>query len=330
MKNTIVVILALSEDNDETEIVEWWRRTYLNHAKSVIDVLQSHESFSTKLVTSAQKEKFAAWKIDDIVTGIDFSDSVLVNEAVKGVYGVFVITELNYKSHQPLNDEVKRGRLIADVCLNLDIPHVIYSSLVHENAAIGLRSDVCDAKAHISDYMDKIKLKKTILYVPFLYEDFTNGFMKPMRTENPSIHKIEAPIGHIAMDMMSMRDVGVCVKSLFENSTHWVGKTVALSGDRMTLHEYATQMTETTYPIIIRDGKLSPEDFLKVFDVTGAEDMANYFDYLTRSVQRNNLSTTMILHPEIQSFYDWVNQNKDSLISLFPHVNKNFHNGPIC
>ena len=44
-----------------------------------------------------------------------------------------------------------------------------------------------------------------------------------------------AATGHIAFDTIAMEDFGNCVRSVFENSTQWIGKTVNLSGDKMTL-----------------------------------------------------------------------------------------------
>ena len=61
---------------------------------------------------------------------------------------------------------------------------------MHVFASIGLRSDPCDAKAHVSDYLSELSVPKTLLVVPFFYEDFFYGFLKPFATEQKSIYKI--------------------------------------------------------------------------------------------------------------------------------------------
>lgn len=52
---------------------------------------------------------------------------------------------------------------------------------------------------------------------------------------------------------------------------------------------------------------------MEKYDMSGVEDVANYFDYLTRTVQRNNLSITMDLNPDVVCFYDWVHANASLL-----------------
>jgi len=61
---------------------------------------------------------------------------------------------------------------------------------MHVFASIGLRSDPCDAKAHIADYMTEIGIPKTLLVVPFFYEDFLHSILKPTQTNQKDTFKI--------------------------------------------------------------------------------------------------------------------------------------------
>lgn len=74
------------------------------------------------------------------------------------------------------------GCLVTDASLAAHVPHVIFFTSMHVQASIGLRSDPCDAKAHIADYMDEKNLPRTLLVTPLLYEDFLNGILRPQKT----------------------------------------------------------------------------------------------------------------------------------------------------
>ena len=89
-----------------------------------------------------------------------------------------------------LQKEVSYGRSISDACLRANIQHVIYSTRMHVYASIGLRSDPCDAKAHVSDYLSENGVPKTLLVVPFFYEDFLFGVLKPAKTDQENLFKI--------------------------------------------------------------------------------------------------------------------------------------------
>ena len=82
------------------------------------------------------------------------------------------------------------GRTVADACLQAGVTHLLYCTQMHLFASIGLRSDPCDAKAHIADYMTEIGVSKTLLVVPFFYEDFLHAALKPAKTNQMDVFRI--------------------------------------------------------------------------------------------------------------------------------------------
>jgi len=42
-------------------------------------------------------------------------------------------------------------------------------------------------------------------------------------------------MGYIPLDMIGMEDIGICAKNVFTDPHRWLGKTVSLSGDKMTV-----------------------------------------------------------------------------------------------
>ena len=62
--------------------------------------------------------------------------------------------------------------------------------------------------------------------------------------------------------------------------------------------------------------QVTPEEFIERNDWDGAEDLANYFDYLTRCVKRNNHDSTLSLSGHVTTFYDWARANQAVLDEL--------------
>lgn len=61
---------------------------------------------------------------------------------------------------------------------------------MHVYASIGLRADACDAKAHVSDHLTESGVAKTLLVIPFFYEDFLFGVLKPVQSDQQNVLKI--------------------------------------------------------------------------------------------------------------------------------------------
>ena len=70
------------------------------------------------------------------VVKCDMDDRASVEKAVKGSYGVFLVT--NYFEHSSKEKEIDQGKRVVDVCEKLGVKHLIYSGLEHVKKAIGI------------------------------------------------------------------------------------------------------------------------------------------------------------------------------------------------
>lgn len=66
----------------------------------------------------------------------DLDDKGSVEQAIKGSYGVFLLT--NYWEHFSMEKEVEQGKRVIDVCEALGVKHLIYSGLENVKKAIGI------------------------------------------------------------------------------------------------------------------------------------------------------------------------------------------------
>lgn len=70
------------------------------------------------------------------VVRCDMDDKASVEEAVRGSYGVFLVT--NYWEHFSKEKEIEQGKRVIDVSEALGVKHLIYSGLENVKKTIGL------------------------------------------------------------------------------------------------------------------------------------------------------------------------------------------------
>ena len=70
------------------------------------------------------------------VVRCDLDDKESVEQAIRGSYGVFLVT--NYWEHFSKEKEIEQGKRVIDVCESLGVKHLIYSGLEHVKKAIGI------------------------------------------------------------------------------------------------------------------------------------------------------------------------------------------------
>ena len=70
------------------------------------------------------------------VVKCDLDDKESVEQAIRGSYGVFLVT--NYWEHFSKEKEIEQGKRVIDVCEALGVKHLIYSGLEHVKKLIGI------------------------------------------------------------------------------------------------------------------------------------------------------------------------------------------------
>ncbi|XP_036375873.1 nmrA-like family domain-containing protein 1, partial [Megalops cyprinoides] len=173
--------------------------------------------------------------------------------ALSGAHKCFFTTRTDFTDPDPLQREISQGYLIADACKQNGINHVVFEGSHHVHRRFGFPVRSMDAKACINDYMGEIGIPKTQLLIPFLYESFLTTF-RP-KPAGLNLYKIDIPMGETAMDSMSLRDLGPIVTAVLKNAHKWMGKSCALSANRLTIQEYADTLTQCLPPRVFQDSR---------------------------------------------------------------------------
>lgn len=70
------------------------------------------------------------------VVRCDMDDKASVEEAVRGSYGVYLVT--NYWEHFSAEKEIEQGKRVIDACEALGVQHLIYSGLENVKRQMGI------------------------------------------------------------------------------------------------------------------------------------------------------------------------------------------------
>ncbi|MEV0295983.1 NmrA/HSCARG family protein [Nocardia sp. NPDC050710] len=236
----------------------------------------------------------------NLVVG-DLDDPASVRAAMDGSYGVFLMLPMMSGVHitaEGIAAEQRRGKAVADIAKESGIEHLVYSSLrgAGENSGV----DYYSAKENIESHIAALELPATILRPVFFMDNF-NAFNRPVMDENGTLVVNLAVRADIPLSLISVHDIGVFAAIAFDRPDDYRGRTVPLSGDRLT----PPQIAETF-------GKLAdlparsfqvPIEQVKAFD----EQVGKMFAYFNEGPDEPiDTAPLRAHHPELMDLAAWL------------------------
>ncbi len=110
------------------------------------------------------------------VVAVDLSNRSSIKDALKDVYGCFVVTTTDFSSANPEEGEYKLGENIADVCMILKIQHVVFSTMPGIRDVTGGKARHWDSKARIYNFMKERDLPLTGVMISYAYSQLFDKF----------------------------------------------------------------------------------------------------------------------------------------------------------
>ena len=247
------------------------------------------------------------------VVKVDMDDADSLEKAITGSYGVFV--DANYwgllvnRFDTTMDREVrnKQGKTIGDICKKTGVKHLVYCGMEHVEPGLGKPRSNTDGI--VEKYLDEIQVPNTSTRVPMYYETFTTS--RPPKNEDGAYNMVWPVDGSI--HAIGISDVGPVVLTVFNNPDKYIGKKLGLSGDRLTMDEYAAAISEATGKPHVSN-YISVERFPIDFPFPGANDMAAMFEYYNVVNPVRDISLTRTLNPNTATFRQWAVKNKDKFI----------------
>ncbi|NLG16635.1 MAG: NmrA/HSCARG family protein [Fibrobacter sp.] len=230
----------------------------------------------------------------EVVKG-DFDVPSTLDEALKGVYGVFSV-------QQPLDNgvdrEIKEGKALADAAKSAGVKHFIYSSYGAADRQPGV--PFIDSKWEIEEHIRNLGLNWTIFRPVYFMENLLQPEVRD------SVYNGVLPLAldpEMPLQLISVDDIGAFVALAFKNPDKYKGKALEIAGDELTGNQIAEILSRKTG----RKVEFQQLDIDKVREF-GA-DFAMLFDWLNIQGFSADIPKVRELYPDIKSFDSWASES---------------------
>lgn len=291
-----------------------------NLAHAILNDPQSE--FAVRAITrKPHSEKAAALRqLGAEVVFANLDDVESLKRAFAGAYGAFCVT--NFWEHFSPERETAQAENLAEAARAARLRHVIWSTLEDTRQWIPLEDKSMptlqgkykvphfDAKGVADRFFTERALPVTLMRTSFYWENFIHFAAEPQRGPD-GVLALTLPMGDKPMPCIAVEDIGKCAYGIFRRGTEYIGKTVGLAGEHLTIAEMAAAMSRY-FGEEVRYNAVSPEVF-RSFGFPGADDLGNMiqfkhdFNELYRA--HRNLEESRALNPELQTFEQWLAKN---------------------
>ena len=172
----------------------------------------------------------------ELVQG-DLYDRASLDGALRGVYGVFSVTNY-WLPDVGYEGEIKQGKLLADAAKGADIQHFVYTSVGAAHRGMGQKH--FDSKLIVERYLGELGLPHTIVR-PVAFMDnlewaragISNGLFQSWGIREDKRTQL------IAVD-----GIGAIVAVVFSDLPRFLGRTLEIAGDELSELEQAEALTK--------------------------------------------------------------------------------------
>lgn len=284
---------------------------------SVAAQLLRDPSFSVRVVTrrpQGESARLLAQAGAEVVAG-DLDDALSLRHALTDCWGVFGVT--NYFEHLDAVRETAQGVSLLDAAADLDVQHVVMSTLPPARTISGGALEVShfDAKAEIEAHARSLGLGATFVHVNYYFENFLGW---PPQRQPDGTFAIALPLGDAALAAVAIADIGGVVAGVFREREAFRDRVLDLVGEQSSMHDYARTLAVVSGRSVVYR-PMSAESFAAL-GFPGASAVANMFDFLARHPPALHaaIEECRRLHPGLTRFRDWAEAHRDALVALMP------------
>jgi uncharacterized protein YbjT (DUF2867 family) len=234
----------------------------------------------------------------DLVMG-DLYDGDSLDRALKGVYGVFSVQA--WHGHG-VEGEIRQGMNIADAAArNAEVKHFVYSSAAGADLKTGV--PFIDSKMTIEEHIRSIGLPSTIFRPVY----FMFNFKSPEIYESITKGKMSMAIRpDKQLQMLAVEDLGEFVRMAFERPDKFIGKTMDLAGDELTMSQVAAAFSRLL-------GKAVRYAYQPIEDARRIDEhAAKMYEWLNERGYHVDIVALIDLHPGLMSFETWLHKTRRS------------------
>ena len=258
------------------------------------------------------------------VVKADIDDVESVTRAFTGAYGAFCVT--NFWEHFSAEKEKAQAKNLADAAKAAGVQHVIWSTLEDTRKLMDpgdTRMPMLQGKYRVPHFDAKAEadaffagLPVTRLVVSFYWDNLYTVGLLPKRSAD-GVCRWALPMGDKQLAGIAADDIGQVAYGIFKAGRQYVGKTVGISGENLTLEQMSEKLgKELGVPVEYH--AVDPDTY-RGFGFPGAQEMGNMFqiyrDFDRQILAARSVDLARSLNPSLQTFDQWLARNK-SRISL--------------
>lgn len=261
-----------------------------------------------------------------------FTDLVVVDRALQGAWGAYILTDSFTVGEQA---ETFYGLRIFELAVRIPtLKHYVWSSLDYGLKKADYRPEFhcahLDAKGRIADWLTT----KQFSTDPnkFKWTSFNNGPYMEMLFEPhflPQIHDdgtrvFAAPLGKGHVPVIALSDLGFVARYIFDHPAETAGKNIEFASDFLAWSDLAAAFTKVTgipavYQPVTYEQWLAAQPRragpVAVEDVSGsgmsfAENFRAWWKLYENDICKRDLDFCRRIHPKLQDIETWIRVNK--------------------
>ena len=259
------------------------------------------------------------------VVRADLDNVEALKKAFAGAYGVYGVT--NFWEHFSAEKEKAQAKNIADAAKAAGVRHVIWSTLEDTRKLMApgdtrmpllqekYRVPHFDAKADANAYF--AGLPTTFLVTSFYWDNLYLFGLAPKK-DNSGVYSWTFPMGSAKVPGIAVEDIGRCAYGIFKAGQQYVGKTVGIAGENLTLQEMSDKLAKGLGVGTVKYNAVDA-DVYRGFGFPGADEMGNMFqvyrDFEKQVCGARSTETARSLNPQLQTFDQFIAKNKDRILA---------------
>ena len=282
--------------------------------------------FKVRAITrkpDSDKAKALAAKGVEVVAA-DLDDEKSLEKAFAGAYGAYCVT--NFWEHFSGEKEYAQGTNIAKAAKAAGIQHAVWSTFEDTRKWVPLSDNRMptlqgkykvahfDAKAEVNELFTKAGVPTTFFLTTFYWENLIYFGLGPKKGADGKF-TMTYPMGHAKLCGIAAEDIGKCAYGVFKRGKDFIGKTVGIAGEHLTIAQMAASCGKAL-GIEVKYNEVTPAVF-RSFGFPGADDIGNMFQIYQEFEgpfgAARSVETSKSLNPSLSTFDKWLSQNKGSI-----------------
>jgi uncharacterized protein YbjT (DUF2867 family) len=163
----------------------------------------------------------------------DFDDAASLDAALQGAYGAFSVQQYRGVG---VDAEIRQSKAFADAAKRAGVEHFVYSSVLY--ARLGTGVPQFESKREIEDYIRALDIPYSIVRPA--------GFMRNLEGVRAAAadgrYRTVFPPERETL-LIAPRDIGRIVAEAFDQPANWIGRELAIAGERISYADVAATMS---------------------------------------------------------------------------------------